>query len=278
MSYLSDYSDKLATILNAGKQGRFCEDLVALIHALAPLSDATVVYYARGEMPEIEYFRPRADGGSNLDLYRRGAFLLDPFYQAGANQQRFGCFRMRHLAPAGFRDSEYFRTFYRLTEYRDECGYVIDLGEDAFAHVSLGRAGDAPQFTRSEFDRLQAITPVVSALCRQHWPGSDRDRKSSESPDLRAPLQAALDSFGHSLLTAREAQVVNLILRGHSTRTVAELLSISAETVKLHRKHAYSKLDISSQAELFHLFLDSLMSANDYQGGDTLTAYLQPAT
>ena len=48
------------------------------------------------------------------------------------------------------------------------------------------------------------------------------------------------------------------------------------ETVKLHRKHAYAKLEVSSQAELFYLFLDSLMSAGDYDGGDTLVAYMQP--
>ena len=66
------------------------------------------------------------------------------------------------------------------------------------------------------------------------------------------------------------------MLHGHSTKTVAEKLSISMETVKLHRKHAYAKLEISSQAELFYLFLDSVMSANDYQSGDTLIAYMQP--
>ena len=78
------------------------------------------------------------------------------------------------------------------------------------------------------------------------------------------------------MLTDRETQAINLVLHGHSTKTMAETLSIPMETVKLHRKHAYAKLEISSQAELFYLFLDSLMSANDYTGGDTLVAYLQP--
>ena len=75
----------------------------------------------------------------------------------------------------------------------------------------------------------------------------------------------------------QKAKVVNMILHGHSTRNVAECLSISVEAVNLHRKHAYAKLGIGSQAELFDLFLDSIMSANNYQGGDTLIAYLQPS-
>ncbi len=88
-------------------------------------------------------------------------------------------------------------------------------------------------------------------------------------------LHNALENFGSSVLTEREAQVINLVLHGHSTRTLAEQLSISMETVKLHRKHAYAKLQISSQAELFYLFIDSVMSARNYAGGDTLRDYLR---
>ncbi len=94
--------------------------------------------------------------------------------------------------------------------------------------------------------------------------------------NLRAQLHSALNAFGSSLLTEREAQVIKLVLHGHSTKTLAEKLSISVETVKLHRKHAYAKLEVSSQAELFYLFLDSVMSAGDYAGGDTLVSYMQP--
>jgi DNA-binding CsgD family transcriptional regulator len=75
----------------------------------------------------------------------------------------------------------------------------------------------------------------------------------------------------------QKAKVVNMILHGHSTRNVAECLSTSVEAVNLHRKHAYAKLGIGSQAELFDLFLDSIMSATNYEGGDTLIAYLQPS-
>ena len=63
------------------------------------------------------------------------------------------------------------------------------------------------------------------------------------------------------------------MLLGHSTRLVAEKLGISAETVKLHRKHAYAKLDISSQAELFYLFVDALASDTGDGTEDPLLGY-----
>ena len=114
---------------------------------------------------------------------------------------------------------------------------------------------------------------MIETLCQSHWAGLGA---GSASADIRVQLHKALESFGRSLLTERESQVISLVLHGHTTRTLAEKLSISVETVKLHRKHAYAKLEISSQAELFYLFLDSLMSAKGYTGGDTLEAYMEP--
>jgi DNA-binding NarL/FixJ family response regulator len=119
---------------------------------------------------------------------------------------------------------------------------------------------------------LEAVSPTVEALCQQHWQPHEA---SMSSQNVRAQLNNALLAFGSSMLTERETQVINLVLHGHSTKTLAEKLSISMETVKLHRKHAYAKLEVSSQAELFYLFLDSVMSAENYTGGDTLVAYMQ---
>ena len=72
--------------------------------------------------------------------------------------------------------------------------------------------------------------------------------------------------------------MIELALLGNSTRLVADKLGISAETVKLHRKHAYAKLDISSQAELFLLFVDALASHTGDSGADPLTSYHHKST
>ncbi|MHA7200753.1 response regulator transcription factor, partial [Burkholderia pseudomallei] len=68
----------------------------------------------------------------------------------------------------------------------------------------------------------------------------------------------ALASFGAPLLTEREMAIARLVLRGNSSKAIAERLAISPETVKVHRRHLYSKLGISSQPELFSLFLQAL--------------------
>ena len=65
--------------------------------------------------------------------------------------------------------------------------------------------------------------------------------------------QTAKEPPGHEL-TPRERQIAGEILRGCTTTAVAMRLGISIGTVKVHRKHLYRKLGISSQAELFARF------------------------
>ena len=277
MSILAQYSQHLARLIPAVGEGEFPELLIDMLRQLVSFDDATIAVYPGTDLPVIEYFQvPEEGGASTLDVFVRGAFLLDPFYLAATRDRKFGVFRLRDLSPSSFRDSEYYRSWYRNCGYQDECGFLIPLGPEGFINIALGKTAPRARFGQRELALFEAVVPVVQTLCQQHWAGSNT---AQPSVNLRAQLHSALDCFGSSLLTDREAQVIKLVLHGHSTKSLAEKLSISVETVKLHRKHAYAKLEIGSQAELFYLFLDSLMSAGNYAGGDTLVSYMQvPAT
>jgi DNA-binding NarL/FixJ family response regulator len=52
------------------------------------------------------------------------------------------------------------------------------------------------------------------------------------------------------LLTPRELEIVRLVAQGCSNKHIAELLSISEGTVKLHMHHIYTKLAIDSRLDL----------------------------
>lgn len=274
MSALAQFSLHLASLMPKVGTDEFPAGLVDTLKALVPVDDASIILYPPRAMPIIEYFEvPAQAETSTLDRFVKGPFLLDPYYLAADRDKRFGVFRLRDLSPSGFKDSEYYKTWYRNCGYQDECGFLIALQADGFVNIALGKTSPRASFTKAQLGTLEAIGPTVEALCQQHWTAHE---SSASSEQLRAQLHSALNAFGSSLLTERETQVINLVLHGHSTKTVAEKLSISMETVKLHRKHAYAKLEVSSQAELFYLFLDSVMSARNYDGGDTLVAYMQP--
>jgi DNA-binding NarL/FixJ family response regulator len=51
-------------------------------------------------------------------------------------------------------------------------------------------------------------------------------------------------------LSEREREIFQLVAEGHSTKAIAELLSVSPTTVETHRAHILQKLDIHNTAEL----------------------------
>ena len=239
---------------------------------LIEADDVSLIRYPDAGPPVIEYtLPPKRRGKTTLDRYVKGPFLLDPFYRAAQVDGCFGVFRLRDLAPSGFKESEYFRTWYHECGFQDECGLLIELDSGAI-NLALGMTGNSRRFSKRQADLLEAVFPAVKALVCRHW---NPLAPAGEPADLRTRLQEALGAFGSSILTRREQQVIELVLLGNSTRLVAEKLGISAETVKLHRKHAYAKLDISSQAELFYLFVDALASHTGDSGVDPLHSYHQ---
>ena len=60
-----------------------------------------------------------------------------------------------------------------------------------------------------------------------------------------------------------------------SNKSIAQLLDISVDTVKVYNKRFHTKLDISSQAELFSLFLEAIALVPFDADIDPLTHYLE---
>ena len=54
----------------------------------------------------------------------------------------------------------------------------------------------------------------------------------------------------YDALSEREREIFQLIAEGHSSKEIAELLSISPATVETHRGHILQKLDLHSTAEV----------------------------
>ncbi len=71
-------------------------------------------------------------------------------------------------------------------------------------------------------------------------------------------MTECFENFGEPLLTQRERQTTQLLLRGFSTKAIARQLEIAPGTVMVHKRNLFSKLGITSQYELFSQFIDSL--------------------
>jgi len=63
-----------------------------------------------------------------------------------------------------------------------------------------------------------------------------------------------------SLLSSREKCVVNETLSGFSAQQIAKRLSVKPKTIYTYRMRAFSKLGVSSDAELFRWYACSLQA------------------
>jgi DNA-binding CsgD family transcriptional regulator len=102
---------------------------------------------------------------------------------------------------------------------------------------------------------MTLYAPWLLALLRQHWRLQNPTQDNSTQV---TPVERALEHFGSDTLSARELEIARLVLRGNSSKAIAKRLSISQETVKVHRRNLYAKLGVSTQSELFSLFLQRL--------------------
>ena len=227
--------------------------LVAALHRDAPPS---APYYGGG----VEEPSP---------AYHDGPYLLDPFYNHFLAGTMEGCFRLSELAPEGFLRSEYFSSYYRHLEIGDELGLLTALGPSSAAHVSITRSRGRPRFTNRDAEWLLAAAAVAREAIRRMNATAAPTRNDPAA--FHDSLRRAYDSFGKSVLTERERDVVHLLLQGNSAKAIARALAISPDTARNHLKRIYPKLEVSSQAELFALFFRALEQVEPGFDGDPLT-------
>lgn len=205
---------------------------------------------------------------STLKPWFEGGYLLDPFYSLFKNNAPEGIYRLADLAPDRFFESEYYHSYYAETGLTDESGLLINLDADHSILVSLGTR-DAPPAKSGQLANLLTVMPILSALCHKQQSAGEGEITFS------APLDRAFRNFGRDHLSTRECEVIQLILKGHSNKSIAQLLEISVDTVKVYNKRFHTKLDISSQAELFSLFLEAISLVPFDADIDPLTHYLE---
>lgn len=183
--------------------------------------------------------------------YLAGAYRLDPFFQMRHGVTEGGLYRLSDIAPDRFFSGEYYLRYYRTTGISDEIGLLVPLPNGASGHLSLSRKDG--KFRRREMHCLRHFSPVLLELLRQYCLSRDTPDAlpAANVRPLEDVIAAHVLMVRQAALTRREAQVIALILQGHSNLSAALALGIARQTVKVHRRNIYRKLMITSQAELF---------------------------
>lgn len=253
----------MGSVLDALDQNDFWLRLTRLLAHYVRFDSWVALRFGEHERPLVLAEIPLDDGLPDplfVD-YLNGLYLLDPFFIAARESRREGLIHLDDVAPDRFKSTAYYQRYFRLNIVEDEIQFNCLVDHDATLCLSLG---SHQRFTPAELALLNVLGQWLIPLLRQRWRHELRRlTKESEVPAAQA-LDAIDFRFSAAALSARELEIGRLMLSGFSSKGIAQRLGISAETVKVHRKHLYSKLNINSQHELFSLFMKNIDRASPH--------------
>ena len=113
------------------------------------------------------------------------------------------------------------------------------------------KAETAPSPAPDAHAEDDAVAPAPRDSAAFHATAPETSRDGTAFRDRFSKQMAAVREFYG--LSAREAEVAELIARGNTVAHIAELLFVSENTVRTHSKRIYVKLDIHKRQELIDL-------------------------
>ena len=228
MAYFSDDRELEARFVEWMTGKRVRADLGRNLLALRPVVVRDAVAQARGFAPMIEFTKTRSYVAAPISPAGRlvGVLYGDP----GADGR-----------PVDELDRDI------LSAFADDFGLIYEravLVERMRAQRD--RIEEAFEFAENMMSSLANAEIELSRTPEGRLP-ADGDEPELETA---APPQAV-----EELLTAREAEVLAMMVRGASNATIAEQLIIKEGTVKSHVKHILRKLDAVNRAEAISKYM-----------------------
>ncbi|MBV1787195.1 helix-turn-helix transcriptional regulator [Marinobacterium sp. D7] len=251
------WQKNLAVLIDHIRLRSFPRVLVEVLASYCHFDTSLIVTYKKSFKPIVIHPIDPSEQSSTLRSFlNNGYYLLDPLFDAIQHDTVSGVTRLVEYAPDSFEETDFYQECYQYFGIVDEIVMIIKLDAEVTCAISLGRCKGLGTITRSELRALQEICPVISALFRQFWLAQAGEYVQYEESD--DAVKQALKSFGSGVLTQREREITHLILKGNSSKAIADKLNISVGTVKVHRKNIHAKLDTSTQSEIFTMFLGHL--------------------
>ncbi len=261
------WHEEICRIIDCVDSDRFFAQIIDSLSQLVPFTMAVVFVYSGRSRPKCLYDTfPDATARKGIENYVNGTYVLNPFYLAQLRGLQTGIYRIADLAPDAYFEDIELRVDKITTAKREELGYItecwprgqeevaitVNVADRTTLEINLFQLKVSGGFSQAELELLGDVLPVVTAALAKYW--SLKKQPSDDRP-LDTRIDELFDDFGKPQLTDREREVIQYVLRGHSSESISLHLDISITTVKTHRKRAYAKLGICSQSELLSEFL-----------------------
>lgn len=274
---ISKWNRDLSRAIEALGSEVFFTRLIEAIRGQIHFDYPQIWLYHRDLPPKVLHHQiPPQAVAAQIDYYLEGPYREDPFFQISMNQPRARIYRLSRITAGKLEESRYYQEYYADTGTVDEAIYLSRLQEGSVINLCMMRLPQRGAFTEDEYQRLYLLADPVAALLKCHSELGDFAATHLIQPGINHQVDLAFRTFGTAFLSPRERDVLELMLRGYGTDVTGQRLGIALETVRRHRKSIYRKLDVSSQTDLFALFINSLSCLGEAAGADPLTIYMGP--
>ncbi|HEY1995501.1 helix-turn-helix transcriptional regulator [Paraburkholderia sp.] len=265
---------ELGAVIEALDSAQFWTRLTRALQRYVAFDNWVALRFTPDSAPLVCAESPTPDGtvDAMFQDYLAALYQLDPFYIGACERPASGFVTLADVAPDNFTMTSYYQRYFKKNIVGDEVhfNYMIDA-----RHTLAFSLGATHGYGDRDLAVLALCAPWVIALMRQRLPyetfdaaarsaahdaneaGESNPQSTADALTYSARFAQVSQAGGRSPLTAREVEVAMLTLSGFSTRAIAGKLSISFETVRAHKKHIYTKLNINSQSELFALFYEA---------------------
>ena len=142
----------------------------------------------------------------------------------------------------------------RLAEYGSGLPIIMVTGYGDVPMAVRAMRNGAVDFIEKPFSDQHLIDRVQEAIARDRLRRTER--KGRESVARRV-----------STLSAREREVLDLVVTGKANKVIANDLGLSPKTIEVHRARLMKKLNVSSVAELVRLSLEHKQLVRDRFAG-----------
>jgi DNA-binding CsgD family transcriptional regulator len=240
-----------ATIAALGREA-FASELVAALNRSIPVDHVCLMRVVdRAQPPVLESASWRT--GSRVaevqSAYLNGLYRFDPNLNLPApSGVEFRRLRRDAIGHEGYRESCFVRP-----ELRERLT-VAASDEGRLVLLNLYRFGTSEPFAAGELAAIEGLSRFLAALAVKHVSALGLLLRSRDRGDRVAALAARLHARD-GRLTMRERDVLSRVMLGVTSEGIALDLGIGLNTVLTYRKRAYSRLGVTSQAELFSLCL-----------------------
>ena len=166
----AQFNQRVAEILDPANRDRVPALLAQACNTLLPSNDCLIAVFGRHIKPAWIYDNVPTDIHDQvIGLYQARHYLLDPFYRAAVDGVATGLYRLRDVAPTGFRQSQYYKEYYEVSKSGDEAAFLFRFPGELVGYIGLLNTSEQASHRQSDVDRLRLAQPVIEQLFRDYW-------------------------------------------------------------------------------------------------------------